>query len=633
MDAFKKITEGMTGQEVAGIIYQNDTNSLTDYIVSYLHPTEGINGTNIYTLTMAISKIPQDIRKQGMVCTFLSQGGWESYKNIGTSIDDWNITDNWILIATKKELSNLATQNGFMQCANPDNKVEVNFNTNATEITISFPSGLYVSYGNNRIINAATENGTVITSTSADSLAKYLVYNLATNSFGIVKYDNQMKNCILLGWIYFGASIRSCTLLCDKYSIDGNMVSNQSLSDISYANIPTTVIQLKKYADDGYILIQLVSSIDTEVKITGGYASFNAVDFTETSIGIKKETLTKLYFKCVESYAIIEAKGVYRIIVGSDLSNYYVSQSINDFGDSLTQLASNYDNGIFGEIKDFNRNMTYISIGGGNLSRPNISGEFKDLPRLLTYLHLASGGISINGDVVDLPRKLNHLYLNTSLRPIGNPADLPKGLTYLSLYNLNEEFNGDIANFPPSLTTILLFGAYFNISGNIKNAPSNITNMQIGGMSTLSGSIADIPRKISTLALYNSSDIYGNLSDLPPTLSAFSIRANTEEILGDIGDVPNKTVTSLKLVGKINITFNKEFPLSSSFISFVFNPNDQFPIDSATVDKILIALDGKAISTTGTKNIDLIGACAAPTEASQAATASLQQKGFTVQTN
>ena len=41
MDALKKITEGMTGQESAQIIYQNDVNSLKDYIVSYLHPTEG----------------------------------------------------------------------------------------------------------------------------------------------------------------------------------------------------------------------------------------------------------------------------------------------------------------------------------------------------------------------------------------------------------------------------------------------------------------------------------------------------------------------------------------------------------------------------------------------------------------
>lgn len=96
MDALKKITEGMTGQESAQIIYQNDVNSLTDYIVSYLHPTEGENGTNVYTLNTAVAKIPQDIRKEGMTCTFLSEEGWRSYKYIGATIDgeDWNVTDN-----------------------------------------------------------------------------------------------------------------------------------------------------------------------------------------------------------------------------------------------------------------------------------------------------------------------------------------------------------------------------------------------------------------------------------------------------------------------------------------------------------------------------------------------------------
>lgn len=942
MDALKKITEGMTGQESAQIIYQNDVNSLTDYIVSYLHPTEGENGTNVYTLNTAVAKIPQDIRKEGMTCTFLSEEGWRSYKYIGATIDgeDWNVTDNWVAVVTEKELSNineevenlqrdmgnaftqngfiwtfagtkveivfkdngntsiafpeqtvisygntsvicdmgismievpaatknlylvfniskgkvevvtaqnqmngtvllgwisnevktaflkcsdytvngksmnptnyllasdivdglistsvdkplsanmgrilstqngmmqtlsrdkivnvnfsssdqsvtislpsdlflsygnkriadtattngqvitdpmtdlrwkflvydlgeniyklvdsvnqmnnsvlvgwisqftktailkcdnytvdgvsqsfssyipksdiahnlattdankvlgadqaaiLATQNGFMQCANPGNKVEVNFNTNATEITISFPSGLYVSYGNNRIINAATENGTVITSTSADSLAKYLVYNLATNSFEIVKYDNQMKNCILLGWIYFGASIRSCTLLCDKYSIDGNMVSNQSLSDISYANIPTTVIQLKKYADDGYILIQLVSSIDTEVKITGGYASFNAVDFTETSIGIKKETLTNVYFKCVESYAIIEAKGVYSITIGSNLTYNYISQNIKDFGNSLTQLSSSYNNNIYGEIKDFNRYMTHISIGEGTISKPNISGELKELPRLLTHLQLRSNTIIINGDVADLPRKLEYIYLHAGVgsKITGNVADLPRGLTILRLYNLVLAFMGDIKDLPPNLTELLLFGSNFNISGNIKDIPSNITNLQIGGLSTILGNIADIPQNMRFFTLYNGSNVYGNLSDIPSNITYFNAynRADGKIISGDLGDIPNKNMTDFKVTGNLNITFDKDFPLAPTYSSFSIIPDDQYPIDSATVDKILIALDSKARSSVGTRNISLTGACATPTEASQAAITSLQQKGFTVQTN
>lgn len=940
MDALKKITEGMTGQESAQIIYQNDVNSLTDYIVSYLHPTEGENGTNVYTLNTAVAKIPQDIRKEGMTCTFLSEEGWRSYKYIGATIDDedWNVIDNWVAVVIEKELSNineevenlqrdmdnaftqngfiwtfagtkvkivfkdngntsiafpeqtvisygntsvicdmgismievpaatknlylvfniskgkvevvtaqnqmngtvllgwisnevktaflkcsdytvngksmnptnyllasdivdglistsvdkplsanmgrilstqngmmqtlsrdkivnvnfsssdqsvtislpsdlflsygnkriadtattngqvitdpmtdlrwkflvydlgenlyklvdsvnqmnnsvlvgwisqftktailkcdnytvdgvsqsfssyipisdiahnlattdankvlgadqavsLATQNGFMQCTNPGSKVEVNFNANATEVTISLPSGLYVSYGNSRIISAATDNGTVITSTSNDSLAKYLVYNLATNSFEIVKYESQMKNCILLGWIYFGSSIRSCVLLCDRYSIDGNMVDNQSLSDISYANIPTTVIQLKKYADDGYILIQLISSIDTEVKITGGRVSFNNADYTKTSIGIKKEKLTNVYFKCIESFAIIEAKGIYNITVVSNLTYNYVEQNIRDFGNSLTRLISNYNNGISGEIKDFNRNMTYISLGGGDISKPNISGELKELPRLLTHLQFASSGISVGGNVADLPRKLTYLYLNTRLRPIGNPADLPKGLTYLDIYNLNNEFYGDIADFPRGLTSLKMSGTGYNISGNITDLPSNLQTLQISGSSTIQGDISDLPKGLKYIMLWGNCNLKGSLADLPTEIIEISVQSMdaANPIIGDISDIPNKNVTLFRLRKNFNITFNGEFHLSDQLYSFELRPSETFPIDSVTVDNILIKLAAIVGERTVTRTISLLGACAAPTEASQAAITSLQQKGFTVQTN
>lgn len=942
MDALKKITEGMTGQESAQIIYQNDVNSLTDYIVSYLHPTEGENGTNVYTLNTAVAKIPQDIRKEGMTCTFLSEEGWRSYKYIGATIDgeDWNVTDNWVAVVTEKELSNineevenlqrdmgnaftqngfiwtfagtkvdivfkdngntsiafpeqtvisygntsvicdmgismievpaatknlylvfniskgkvevvtvqnqmngtvllgwisnevktaflkcsdytvngksmnptnyllasdivdglistsvdkplsanmgrilstqngmmqtlsrdkivnvnfsssdqsvtislpadlflsygnkriadtatangqvitdpmtdlrwkflvydlgenlyklvdsvnqmnnsvlvgwisqftktailkcdnytvdgvsqsfsgyipksdiahnlattdankvlgadqaaiLATQNGFMQCANPGNKVEVNFNTNATEITISFPSGLYVSYGNNRIINAATENGTVITSTSTDSLAKYLVYNLATNSFEIVKYDNQMKNCILLGWIYFGASIRSCTLLCDKYSIDGNMVSNQSLSDISYANIPTTVIQLKKVSDGEYTKLNMTSSIDTEVKITGGRISFDPTDFRVNSVNIRKGIATDLYFRCVEPFAVIEAKGVYRLLNSSSFANSHISQNVSDFGDYLTEINLPYRSNVYGDLCNISRGMVTFSLTESTPVSPELKGNLSDLPRLLTYCRITSSKAIVNGNVSDLPRKLEYIYLNTGTgsETIGNPADLPRGLKQMRLYNLTKGFTGDIKDFPPNSTEILAFGAEFNIYGDIKNTPSTITTLQIGGLSTVTGNIADIPRNISNIMLYSGSNIYGNLSEMPSTLSYFRLNNNKdgEKIMGDIGDIPNKSVVHVILIGNIDITFDKEFPLSNGFYRFELSPNANFPIDSSTIDKILIALDAKAEVITGTRFITLTGACAAPTEASQAAITSLQQKGFTVQTN
>ena len=939
MDALKKITEGMTGQESAQIIYQNDVNSLTDYIVSYLHPTEGENGTNVYTLNTAVAKIPQDVRKEGMTCTFLSEEGWGSYKYIGVTIDDedWNVTDNWVAVVTEKELSNineevenlqrgmanaftqngfiwtfagtkveivfkedgntsiafpeqtvisygntsvicdmgismievpaatknlylvfniskgkvevvtaqnqmngtvllgwissevktaflkcsdytvngksmnpanyllasdivdglistsvdkplsanmgriLSTQNGMMQVLGRDRTVSIDFSDSDQSVTISLPSTLLLSYGNARIIDSATSNGQVITDPMTDNRYKYLIYNLSTSQYELVLQAGQMNNSVLVGWInqytktavlrcdnytvdgvsrsfrnyipksniahdltttdtnkvlgadqagvlatqngmmhiYTGSSfisvnfsktdasvtislprnlllsygntrvgnsatdagqeiidpmtddklkyliydisekqyklvryshqmsgvlvgwvstyLKDAILKCNKYSVDGKMIDNNSLSDISYANIPTTVIQLKKYADDGYALLQLISSIDTEVKITGGYVSYNTENFTETSIGIKKETSTNLYFKCIEPYAIIEAKGVYSITIGSNLTYNYISQNIKDFGNSLTYLSSSYNNNIYGEIKDFNRYMTYISIGEGTISKPNISGEFKDLPRLLTYLQLRSNTISISGDIVDLPRKLTYLYINAHQADniIGNIVDLPRSLERIQIYGLTNKFTGNVVDLPRPVIVLVLSGTNYDISGNVKDMPSNLQTLQISGSSTIQGDISDLPKGLKYIMLWGNCNLKGSLADLPTGTIEISVQSMdaANPIIGDISDIPYKNVTLFRLRQNFNITFNGEFPLSDQLYSFELRPSETFPIDSVTVDNILIKLAAIVGERTGTRTISLLGACAAPTEASQAAIASLQQKGFTIQTN
>ena len=889
--------------------------------MSYLHPTEGENGTNVYTLNTAVAKIPQDIRKEGMTCTFLSEEGWRSYKYIGATIDDedWNVIDNWVAVVIEKELSNineevenlqrdmdnaftqngfiwtfagafpeqtvisygntsvicdmgismievpaatknlylvfniskgkvevvtvqnqmngtvllgwisnevktaflkcsdysvngksmnpanyllasdivdglistsvdkplsanmgriLSTQNGMMEVISTNKSVNVDFSDTDISVTISLPPGLYLSYGNTRITDSATTNGQVIADPMTAGKLRYLVYDLNENQYKLTNSMNQMTNSVLVGWInqYFKEAILRCNnyfvngvsrsfrnyipksniahdltttdtnkvlgadqaailatqngwlfprnkggirfenigttgmsltidgrysvswgntvvsndddtsqkvisasdvystmyliyhidndtftwekaanqmrgnvllgwynyvtdkvyLNCDEYTINGMPASNYDLAEIAYNNIPTTIIQLKKYADDGYILIQLVSSIDTEVKITGGYASFNDVDFTETSIGIKKETLTNVYFKCIESFAIIEAKGVYSITVASNLTYNYVVQNIKDFGNLLTQVATSYNNGISGEIKDFNQGMTYIRIGGGSVSKPNISGEFKDLPRLLTYLQLSfANGISVGGNVADLPRKLTYLYLNTSLRPIGNPADLPKGLTYLNIYNLNNEFYGDIADFPRGLTSLTMSGTDYNISGNITDLPPNVQALQISGLSTVHGDISELPRSLKSMTFSGNCTLKGSLSDLPASANVFNLQSidPTTPIIGDISDAPNKEIIHFSIIKNFNVTFNGDFPISNQVYYFMLQPSEAFPIDSATVDNILIKLAAIVGERTGARTLNLTGSCAAPTEASQAAITSLQQKGFTVQTN
>lgn len=529
----------------------------------------------------------------------------------------------------------LATQNGLMQVLGRDRTVSIDFSDSDQSVTISLPSTLLLSYGNARIIDSATSNGQVITDPMTDNRYKYLIYNLSTSQYELVLQAAQMNNSVLVGWI--NQYTKTAVLLCDNYTVNGLPGTASEIAKLTYDSIPTTVIQLKKYADGGYISIYLTSLFNTEVTITGGYVSSGPRDERKTSIGIKKGVSTYLYFWAIESYAIVEAKGVYSIVVSPKLFNYNVYQSIKDFGNSLTYLTANSNPGIYGEIKDFNRNMTLISIGDGSNSRPNISGDFKDLPRLLTHLQMTCPLINIGGDVAELPRKLEFLHLNTNVGSniTGNIADLPRGLTDIRLYNLAEGITGDIKYFPPNSTYILMAGTNFNIYGDIKNAPSNLLTLQISGNSTITGNVADIPRTIKTITLNPSSNIYGNLSEMPPTIGYFILysKKNGEKITGDIGDIPNKSIVNLALYGNIDITFDKEFPLSSGFYGFRLTPDANFPIDSSTIDKILIALDAKAEIITGTRFIDLLGSCAAPTEASQAAIASLQQKGFTVKTN
>ena len=532
----------------------------------------------------------------------------------------------------------LATQNGMMQCTISGSKVEVNYNANYTEITISFPPELHITYGNSRIINASTSNGTVVKATSSDSFGKYLVYNLVTNSFEIVKYDSQMKDCILLGWMYLKPYLGNCILLCDDYSVNGMPASNNSLAEIAYNNIPTTVIQLKKNSDEGFISMVMTSPlIDSEINITGGYVSLSTNIGTETSVKIKKGVSNSVYFKCIDPFAVIEAKGVYNITNNTQNNNCYVIGNVRDFGEGATHISLASDNNVTGEIKDFNRKMTYILINSGTFSNPKLSGKLEDLPRLLTYLRLTSAGISITGNVSDLPRKLTYMYLNTG-SPIdmsGDVSDLPLSLEQIMLYGLTDIFTGDVADLPRGLVSIFFSGTNYNISGNIADLPPNVQNLQISGLSTVHGDISEFPRELKSITLFGNCNLKGSLSDLPTNTNVFNLQSidSANPITGDISEIPNKGIVHFSITKNFNVTFNGEFPMSDQVYYFQLQPSEVFPIDSATVDNILIKLAAIAGERTGTRTINLTGACAAPTEASQSAIESLQQKGFTVTTN
>lgn len=525
----------------------------------------------------------------------------------------------------------LATQNGWLF---PREKGIIHFeSTSFNNITLKIDGRYSVSWGNSVFRNEDTSLKNI--SASGFQSNRFLVYDIESDSFSWEEYGFQMKG-VLLGW--YDITSGNVFLRCGEYSVNGMPASNDDLAEIAYNNIPTTVIQLKKNSDEGFISMVMTSPlIDSEINITGGYVSLSTNIGTETSVKIKKGVSNSVYFKCIDPFAVIEAKGVYNITNNTQNNNCYVIGNVRDFGEGATHISLASDNNVTGEIKDFNRKMTYILINSGTFSNPKLSGKLEDLPRLLTYLRLTSAGISITGNVSDLPRKLTYMYLNTG-SPIdmsGDVSDLPLSLEQIMLYGLTGIFTGDVADLPRGLVSIIFSGTNYNISGNIADLPPNVQNLQISGLSTVHGDISEFPRELKSITLFGNCNLKGSLSDLPTNTNVFNLQSidSANPITGDISEIPNKGIVHFSITKNFNVTFNGEFPMSDQVYYFQLQPSEVFPIDSATVDNILIKLAAIAGERTGTRTINLTGACAAPTEASQSAIESLQQKGFTVTTN
>ena len=344
----------------------------------------------------------------------------------------------------------LATQNGWLF---PREKGIIHFeSTSFNNITLKIDGRYSVSWGNSVFRNEDTSLKNI--SASGFQSNRFLVYDIESDSFSWEEYGFQMKG-VLLGW--YDITSGNVFLRCSEYSVNGMPASNDDLAEIAYNNIPTTVIQLKKNSDEGFISMVMTSPlIDSEINITGGYVSLSTNIGTETSVKIKKGVSNSVYFKCIDPFAVIEAKGVYNITNNTQNNNCYVIGNVRDFGEGATHISLASDNNVTGEIKDFNRKMTYILINSGTFSNPKLSGKLEDLPRLLTYLRLTSAGISITGNVSDLPRKLTYMYLNTG-SPIdmsGDVSDLPLSLEQIMLYGLTDIFTGDVADLPRGLESV-----------------------------------------------------------------------------------------------------------------------------------------------------------------------------------
>ena len=81
--------------------------------VTALNTEQGIInlGPEIYDLSSAISLVPEDKRKPGIMIQYKGESGWELRRFIGDDVEeDWDNTENWDIVGENTEIDNTPTE-------------------------------------------------------------------------------------------------------------------------------------------------------------------------------------------------------------------------------------------------------------------------------------------------------------------------------------------------------------------------------------------------------------------------------------------------------------------------------------------------------------------------------------------
>ena len=150
--------------------------NITEYNVSNHFPTDGIDGTNRYTLETAIAKIPASLRTVGIKCSFLNEAGqvetWEYHGGSYLSVSSWIRSDisavNEKIDSQKAEVD--AAKNEAMSAIdNREQEVINNFNAQRVtpEMLSEATKQLINSSGGGTVTNLPDDED--ITSTGGDT--------------------------------------------------------------------------------------------------------------------------------------------------------------------------------------------------------------------------------------------------------------------------------------------------------------------------------------------------------------------------------------------------------------------------------------------------------------------------------
>ena len=181
------VTVPIVTDEKAGMMSATDKQALTlakntisEYNVSVLHPIDGIDGTNKYTLETAIAMVPASIRNVGIKCSFLDEDGeletWEFRGGTFPTTANWRKRD---AVAVVQELGDSENAVMSQKCA--------------FSILCALANGI-----NGNIYNALgtinPTNGIIQSSSASNYVTGFL--QLHTNQVLVIGYASEATACL-----------------------------------------------------------------------------------------------------------------------------------------------------------------------------------------------------------------------------------------------------------------------------------------------------------------------------------------------------------------------------------------------------------------------------------------------------
>ena len=308
-----------------------------------------------------------------------------------------------------------------------------------------------------------------------------------------------------------------------------------------------------------------------------------SLSIDSTTNGIFVSSTSDVEVALLGKYAITRIKAYYNNQPNGTVYAKNKFFDIDDLKYSTALITLNLPSAqVSGDIANL-KNLTALDTL--NLYGTQISGDVANLKNLTALTTLNLAGTQVSGDVVNLKNLTALTTLNLAGTQVsGNVVNL-KNLTALTTLNLaNTRVSGDIANLKnlTALTTLNLYGEYTSLTGNIDelSALSKCTEMSFK-YSKLTGDLASLPSVCRFASFQNDKG----------SVFTWSTRSSSAKIIAIEG----------------NATLNN--------IDKMLQDQAQCQVGFSSTDAIWY----KTIQAAGNR-----------TSASDAAVATLQQKGYTI---